>query len=292
MSVSNRATATAAAGHDSERTAWFERVRAALKAGQLAPYLGPGLLTLAPGVPVPDSYEKLADFLATKVALPKRARGNAWAAAQFVESRQHRATVTALMKQAFDPGVAPLPVHRWLVDLAPPLIVDTWYDDALRQAFAGRPGWLEVQGITRAAIGEARWFRAYDAAGEGVPIEAANDAKTLVYKPHGGAKPSGNFLITDADYVEVLTEIDIQNPIPECVRQRRTDLGFLFLGCHFNDQMLRTYARQIQKRSRGPNYAVFESDQLTRMERRFAAEVGLDIIVCPLQEAVERLLTA
>ena len=125
-----------------------------------------------------------------------------------------------------------------------------------------------------------------------MPIEAASAAKTLVYKPHGGSKPAANFLITDADYVEVLTEIDIQNPIPECVRERRSGVGFLFLGCRFNDQMLRTYARQIQKRSRGPNYAVFEDQQLTRMERRFAAEIGLEILVCPLQEAVERLLSA
>jgi hypothetical protein len=274
-----------------DRDAWFERVRGELRAGRLAPYLGPGLLALAPSVAVPASYEKLAEFLGTKVSLPRRARGNAWAAAQFIESRQHRQSVTALMGQAFANDPPPLPFHRFLVDLAPPLIVDSWYDGALRQAFAGNPGFIEVQGITRAGIGEARWFRAYDAAGGNVPIQAASTAKTLVYKPHGGVKPANNYLITDADYVEVLTEIDIQNPIPECVRERRGSVGFLFLGCHFNDQMLRTYARQIQKRSRGPNYAVFEHGELTRMERRFAAEIGLDIVVCPLQEAVERLLT-
>jgi len=274
------------------REDWFKEVRAALRGGKLAPYLGPGLLSLSPNVAVPTSYEKLAEFLGSKVTLPKRAKGNAWASAQFVESRQHRTAVTALLNQAFAADVPPLPFHRYLVDLAPPLIVDTWYDSALRQAFAGKNDWVEVQGITRAGIGEARWFRAYDASGSQVSLETAEAAKTLVYKPHGGIKPSGNYLITDADYVEVLTEIDIQNPIPECVRKRRTDLGFLFLGCHFNDQMLRTYARQIQKRSAGPNYAVFENDRLTRMERRFAGELGLDIVICPIQEAVERLIAS
>lgn len=286
-------TAQAAPGFASlepEREGWFTRVRGALRSGRLAPYLGPGVLSLAPRVDVPSSYGGLADFIGSKATLPKRARGNAWAAAQFIESRQHRASVTALMKQAFAADVAPLPLHRYLVDLAPPLIVDSWYDGALRAAFAGKEGWVEVQGITRAGIGEDRWFRAYDSKGESVSMDAAGAAKTLVYKPHGGIQPAGNFLITDADYVEVLTEIDIQNPIPACVRERRTELGFLFLGCHFNDQMLRTYARQIQKRSRGPNFAVFEHDQLTRMERRFAAEIGLDILVSPLHLAVERLL--
>jgi hypothetical protein len=284
------AAKTLAVESDPDHDAWFERVRSELRAGRLAPYLGPGLLSLAPSPAIPTSYPELAQFLGSKVSLPRRARGNAWAAAQFIESRQHRSSVTALMAQAFSGAVAPLPLHRFLVDLAPPLIVDTWYDSALRQAFAGKAGFVEVQGITRAGIGEARWFRAYDAAGETLPMEAASSAKTLVYKPHGGVQPASNFLISDADYVEVLTEIDIQNPIPECVRARRTELGFLFLGCHFDDQMLRTYARQIQKRSRGPNYALFERAELTRMERRFASEIGLRVVVCPLSEAVERLL--
>lgn len=273
----------------SDKDAWFERVRTALKAGALAPYIGPGILAPIRDIPIPTSYEKLAEFIGTKVALPKRTRGNAWSSAQFVEGRQHRASVTALLKQAFGPEVAPIAFHKFLVDLAPPLIVDTWYDGALRAAFAGKEGWAEIQGNTRAAIGEARWFRAYDSAGVGIPVDEAAKAKTIVYKPHGGVVPAGNFLISDADYVEVLTEIDIQSPIPECVRERRSGLGFLFIGCHFHDQMLRTYGRQIQKRSKGPNFAIFDDDRLTKMERRFALEIGLDIIICPVEEAMARL---
>ena len=44
---------------------------------------------------------------------------------------------------------------------------------------------------------------------------------TLLYKPHGSVAPARNFLISDADYVEVLTEIDIQTPIPDAVKDRR-----------------------------------------------------------------------
>ncbi len=58
---------------------------------------------------------------------------------------------------------------------------------------------------------------------------------TILYKPHGSIAPAKNFLITDADYVEVLTEIDIQTPIPDEVKARRTGRNFLFLGCRFND---------------------------------------------------------
>ena len=60
-----------------DRNAWFERVRTELRAGGLAPYLGPGLLSLASDALVPKSYKDLAEFLGSKVTLPKRARGNA-----------------------------------------------------------------------------------------------------------------------------------------------------------------------------------------------------------------------
>ena len=44
---------------------------------------------------VPMNPEALAAFFGTKVALPRRAKGNAWAAAQHIESIKHRSTVTA-----------------------------------------------------------------------------------------------------------------------------------------------------------------------------------------------------
>ena len=50
--------------------------------------------------------EALAAFFGTKVALPRRAKGNAWASAQHIESTRHRSTVTALMAEAFAAPVA------------------------------------------------------------------------------------------------------------------------------------------------------------------------------------------
>ena len=105
-----------------------------------------------------------------------------------------------------------------------------------------------------------------------------------------GVTPVGNFLDADSDYVEVLTEIDIQNPIPKRVQSLRTNVGFVFIGCRFHDQMLRTYARQILKRSAGPHYAVFDSPSITRMERRFVEELGLKTIIVPLEKTLQELV--
>jgi hypothetical protein len=262
---------------------------AQMRAGHVIPYLGPGAAELAaPAVPM--NPEALAAFFGTKVALPRRARGNAWASAQHIESTRHRATVTALMADAFATPVAPTTLHRHFAALPLPLIVDSWYDDAMRSALDGRSDWGEIQGITRAGIGEDRWYRFYDAAGQEVDRAEAKGWTTILYKPHGSVAPAKNFLISDADYVEVLTEIDIQTPIPDEVKARRTGRSFLFLGCRFNDQLLRTYARQVSKRSAETHYAVVEPDALSKNELRFLVSQGLTPLGIPLSRAIEIVL--
>ncbi|WP_448030572.1 SIR2 family NAD-dependent protein deacylase [Bradyrhizobium liaoningense] len=264
-------------------------VVARLRGGDVIPYLGPGIAELD-GPAVPMAPEALAVFFGTKVALPRRARGNAWASAQHIESTRHRATVTALMAEAFATPVAPTALHHHLATMPLPLVVDSWYDGAMRNALAGRVDWGEIQGITRAGIGEDRWYRFYDAAGQEVDRAQAKDWTTILYKPHGSVAPAKNFLISDADYVEVLTEIDIQTPIPDEVKARRTGRSFLFLGCRFNDQLLRTYVRQVSKRSGDIHYAVVEPDMLSKNELRFLVSQGLTPLAIPLARAVEVVL--
>lgn len=274
-------------GTDAE--ALLANVAAGLRNGSIVPYLGPGVAELSkPDVPLtPDA---LAIFFGTKVALPRRARGNAWAAAQYIESNKHRSTVTGLMAQAFSAPVEPTALHRHLAALRLPMIIDTWYDGAMRAALGKRDGWGEIQGITRAGIGEVRWYRLYGPDGNEVEALVAGNWTTVLYKPHGGVLPAKNFLISDADYVEVLTEIDIQTPIPGIVKQRRTARSFLFIGCRFDDQLLRIYARQITKRSANVHYAVVEPDALSRNERSFLLDQGLIPLAVALPRAVEILL--
>ncbi|MGY3443096.1 hypothetical protein ACVW17_003097 [Bradyrhizobium sp. USDA 4473] len=120
-------------------------VAAGLRAATVVPYLGPGLAELS-RPDVPTTLEALSGFFASKVALPRRAKGNAWAAAQHIEISKHRSTVTALMAQAFARPVEPTGLHDHLASLSLPIIVDTWYDGAMRAALDKRDGWGEVAG--------------------------------------------------------------------------------------------------------------------------------------------------
>lgn len=267
----------------------LSKIAAELKTGAIIPYIGPGLTQLTP-TDVPMTPEALAAFFGTKVALPKRAKGNAWASAQHIESMKHRSTVSALMSQAFNDSIAPTPLHLYLASLQLPMIVDSWYDATMRSALEGQSDWGEIQGITRAGIGEDRWYRFYEADGTETTKEKAESWKTILYKPHGGIAPAKNFLISDADYVEVLTEIDIQTPLPDAVKNRRSERSFLFVGCRFHDQLLRTYARQIMKRSTTTHHAIVDSAALTKNELKFLTIQGIMPIALPLERACEILI--
>lgn len=262
----------------------------ALRAGAVIPVLGPSVLEdTRPAFPT--TPEALAEFFSTKVAMPRRAKGNCWASAQHIESFKLRATVTAFMAEAFAAPAEPTALHRYLASLPLPMIVDVWYDSTMRNALSARSDWGEVQGISRAGIGEDRWYRFYDASGSESDRVAAEQWTTLLYKPHGGIAPARNFLISDADYVEVLTEIDIQTPIPDIVKDRRQGRSFLFLGCRFNDQLLRTYARQVTKPSTDRHFALVDPERLTRNELKFFHTYGITPLALSLQRTVEILMS-
>jgi hypothetical protein len=264
----------------------LEQAMNEVASGRRIAYLGPEVAALS-DTAAPTTPQALSALLERQVRAPRRAAGNLWAVAQYIESRKFRATLNKLVEDAFDTPVAGSnPVHDWLARVGPPMIVDTWYDDGLLRAFAGKPHGL-VQGVSRNGEWIDIFTRAYDADGNQVP-EASPEWETLIYKPHGMARKGSSFLMSDSDYVEVLTEIDIQRPIPEEVTRRRTGRPFLFLGCRFDDQMLRTFARQIAKRS-APGHVMVIHGPLTRMEEKFVKEMNALHIDLPLEAVAEAL---
>ncbi|MBL3567294.1 SIR2 family protein [Rhodovulum sulfidophilum] len=257
--------------------------------GRRVPYLGAGVAAMAGG-DQPASPEALCAAIEARVRAPKRASGNLWSVAQYVEGRRFRRTLDAIVQEAFAARPEPGPLHRWIAQVRPPLVVDAWYDGALLDAASaeGRGDWGLVQGVSRHGEWSEIWTRAYDAAGNLIGEEPDPAWQMLIYKPHGLIREGHAYLISDNDYVEVLTEIDIQSPIPEEVQTRRTGRPFLFLGCRFDDQMLRTFARQIAKRS-APGHAAVIEGKLTRMETRFLDELGIERLDLPLAGLAEAL---
>lgn len=264
----------------------LDEVADGLCRGAVVPFLGPHAALLGgANADLPLTPEALVALLCKRVAVPARIRRNLTAAAQYIENFRHRKVLRGLMREAFATPAAPTALHRLLASLPLPLIVDTGYDAAMAAALAGRGDWGQLQGVSRADVRRDIWSTAFAADGSAVAESLAGDWPTLLYKPQGCVAPDANFLISDSDYVEVLTEIDIQTPIPDEVRRRRSGRPFVFLGCRFADQLARTWARQIAKRSADGHIVVLDA-ALTRNEANFIEEIGATLLPIPLDAFV------
>lgn len=264
--------------------------RNGLATGKIIPYLGPAVLGLDGSTALPSAPDTLVELITAKVTVPHKIRKNLTAAGQYIENFKHRKTLVGLLKEAFSAAPEPTALHAYLAGLPNPLplIVDVWYDGTMAAALKNRKDFGQVQGVSRSEHFN-EWIHYFHADGSKAEEAAAKDWATLLYKPLGSIDPASNFILSDSDYVEVLTEIDIQTPIPDQVKAIRTGRNFLFLGCRFQNQLERTYARQIMKRSSDQHWAVLP-DEPTRNEARFLEEQGIERINLPLPEFVAQLL--
>lgn len=268
-------------------------VVAGLQAGVLVPFLGPEVARReAANSTLPLGSDALIARLGKKVPIPGRLRKSLSAAAQYIETFRHRKILRAAMLDAFSQPAVPSDLHFWLASLRLPLIVDMGYEAATAaalQAIGSDLSWGQVQGISRAEsrAGQGEdWVTYYTAAGLSCAEAEAETWTTLLYKPLGSISPAGNFLVSDADFVEVLTEIDVQTPIPDEVKARRASRGFVFISCRFDNQLARTYARQVSKRSAGPHYALIGPDEpaLTRNEQQFIEALGITVVTATVDD--------
>ena len=269
-------------------------IHAGLVNGRIVPYTGPGVLALADGAcAVPNAPSTLVGKLTAKASVPHKIRNNLTAAAQFIENFKHRKTVAAAMTESFSPSMVPTALHTYLASLPNlPLWVNAWYDNLPQLALsAGGRAWGCVQGVSQAEH-FGQWVHYFDADGKRrEDIDAATtDAPwpTLLYQPIGSVAPAANYLVSDSDYVEVLTEIDIQTPIPKTVQQLRSGRSFLFLGCRFVTQLERIFAQQIIKRSSDRHWAVLP-EAPTKNEERFLSRYNIQRIDTPLGKWTEAI---
>ncbi len=269
-------------------TAAISSISESMSEGNAIPYLGPGVLSLGQaGHQLPGSHSALVGHLTSKSSVPHKIRTNLTATAQFIENFKHRTTVTNAMTEAFNMEAQPTALHTLFMNMPfLPLVVHAWYDDLPQRAMRSRTGWGMAQGVSQAEH-YGNWVNYFDADGTHAGVESSghDSWETLLYQPLGSVWPARNFLVSDSDFVEVMTEIDIQTPIPQSVQELRKGRSFLFLGCRFSTQMERMFARQIMKRSSERHWAVLPEEP-TRNETHFLEQFNIERIAMPLSEFV------
>lgn len=265
--------------------------------GALVPYLGPGavfdVVDEATGEAMPADSDSLILAMNGGKPMAPKLMYEFPRAAMNIELKKGRSTVTRFMTGLYGrPGWRAGALHRWLAEIAPPYLIDSNRDSLMQRLYGERPHLL-IQGVSRIGGTEFRFkiFQWDGAAYEEVAQETADTSLPILFKPLGCSEPEPNFVASDADFVDYITELMGGFAIPSFVKAARQGRRYLFLGLPMTrDTERMVLSDMIYAAAEPAGYAVIAEP--TEKEVRFCANKGIQIVRASMAEVAAAVATA
>jgi hypothetical protein len=295
------------------RTVPYAAIARALAAGELVPFIGPGVLAShgRPGAPVdpsaprylPSSAE-LSELLAGEAGLPKDAEHGPLAeVASYYEAKGTRVMLRESLRRIFGGPAITLasipPLYTALASLATRrklLILTTNFDTLLERSFLAppaRPYDLVIYPAEKKDLANAVlwWKHGETAPRTPAPNELDIDlsSTTVIFKMHGTIQPDTDqwdgTVITESDYVDFLSRVGGKSAIPSVLSAHLRDRALLFLGFGLRDWASRTILRRMKWRSQDeddetPSWAIastFTPMELLLWTKRSVHPIEVDL---------------
>ncbi|MDD5460914.1 MAG: SIR2 family protein [Methylococcales bacterium] len=126
-------------------------------------------------------------------------------------------------------------IHDWLAEWKPAYIVDITRDTQLQENYADKEHTL-IAGIARITASQFR-FKLYHFDGSDyfeILQEQVDPGLPILFKTMGTPKPEANYIASDADYVDYITELMGGFAIPDFLKEYRKGKQYLFIGVPLN----------------------------------------------------------
>lgn len=218
----------------------MKEILAQLGAGEIVPYLGPGVLRgvvdRQTGKAMPADSDSLILAMTGGQPMAPRLMYEFPRAAMHLENKKGRSFIERFLTETYGGEQwTPSPVHQWLADLRLPYVIDCNRDTQLQRCYADRAHTLVV-GAARIAATPYRFDLYQGDAGQYRRIELAevDGELPVLFKPLGTPLPKPGYVASDADFVDYITELMGGFAVPAWVKLKRRNKRYLFLGMHFN----------------------------------------------------------
>jgi hypothetical protein len=178
-------------------------------------------------------------------------------------------------------------VHEWLAEWKPNFVVDINRDTQLQDSYADEEHTLIV-GLAR-VIGNHFRFKIYHYDREKYfEIEQTQvDGKLpILFKPMGTPLPESNYVASDADYVDYITELMGGFAIPDFLKEYRKGKKYLLIGVPLNRDSERMVMSDITYGA-DEHRGWFLRKNPTDKEKRFAAKMGFELIEADCGDLLE-----
>lgn len=261
----------------------LEAILSALGEGSLVPYLGAGALAgvinPATGQAIPAGSESLILAMNNGLPMAPKLMYEFPRAAMNVELKRGRAALAKFLDRTYRDTVwSASALHTWLAARGLPYVVDTNRDTLLQQAYAGRPHTLIV-GVARISADAFRFklFHYDGSAYRPIDQEAVDTTLPVLFKPLGTPLPESNYIASDADFVDYITELMGGFAIPGFLKRMRQGRRYLLLGMRLNRDTERMVLSDILfSAARPAGWALIPN--ANDKEKRFLDKLGLELV--------------
>ena len=271
------------------------KLLAGLKDGSIVPYLGPGVLAdvknVATGALIPADSDSLIIAMNDGKPMAPKLMYEFPRAAMNVELKRGRTSVTKFLNRTYgETKWTRAAFHDWLQAISPAYVIDINRDTQLQASYAAIPHNLIV-GIARIA-GTAFRYKIFAWDGSAYQrAETIDVSKPVLFKPMGTPLPEGDYIASDADYVDFITELMGGFSIPPEVKELRKGKQYLLMGMRLNRDTERMVMADMIYSAAEPAGWVFIAEP-TAKEKRYCKKIGLEIIDADIFEFIGAAVAA
>jgi|CXWL01.1.fsa_nt_gi rRNA pseudouridine-1189 N-methylase Emg1 (Nep1/Mra1 family) len=271
----------------------FSEILTGLYENKVIPYIGPGSLFDATnkqtGTSMPADSNSLILAMNNGTPMAPKLMYEFPRAAMNLELKRGRNFLSQFLNRLYgETEWTRAAIHEWLADWRPDYVIDINRDTQLQESYADITHTLIV-GVARISAGPFR-FRIYHYDGNRY-VEISQDAVDrnvpILFKPMGTPKPEANFIASDADYVDYITELMGGFAIPDFLKDYRKGKQYLLIGLPLNRDSERMVMSDIVQSAADHKGWVLNKNP-TSKELRYCKKIGLAI----LDAGVEELLSA
>lgn len=271
----------------------MDNIKQKLQEGSLVPFLGMGIFknTVAKdGSTLPFDSDSMILALNNGRAMSPRLMYEYSRAAMSLEQRKGREFIVQMTNHIYSSKEYELPLtYQWLKTIQPKYVIDTNVDDSLLKIYNDVDHIL-ITGISRITANYDRFvIYQFDATSQ-TYAQISKDELTLdlpiLLKPMGSTKPAMNFIISDADFVDWLTEAMGGYAIPPILKELRRGKDYLFMGVDFSRDTFRMVANELTLELHG-GITLIDKEELTKKEEKFIHTHNLENINMSIDEFIK-----
>jgi hypothetical protein len=273
----------------------MENIKDDLKSGKLVPFLGMGVFKSTKakdGSTLPYDSDSMILALNSGRAMSPRLMYEYSRAAMSIEQRRGRDYIVQMTNHIYSSKEYELPfVYQFFKEIKPKYIIDTNLDDSLLKIYSDCEHFL-ITGVSRITAEKDRFIVYRFDIDKKEYIETTQDSFNnsipILFKPMGCMKPNMDFIVSDADFVDWLTEAMGGYAVPKILKEYRKDKSYLFLGVDFGRDTFRMVANELTIDLDG-GYMVSDKSEFTKKESKFISKHNLGIIPSGIDEFIKSL---